>query len=255
MAESFQGKTVIVTGGSAGIGKASALEFAKELANIVIADMDVDGGEDTVKSVKKAGANALFVKTDVSKASDVEKMVNTAIRKFGKIDCAVNNAGVEGPIKTLTADVEEEDWDRVIDINLKGVWLCMKYEIRQMLTSGGGSIVNMSSIGGLLGARNMPAYCASKYGVIGLTKSAAGEYATQAIRINAVCPGVIATRMGEGIIDNDPVRRERLIGIHPMARLGQANEIAEAVVWLCSDKASFVTGCSLAVDGGATAVM
>lgn len=254
MAESFRDKTVIVTGGSAGIGKASALEFAKESANVVIAARNVERGEETAESVEKAGGNALFVQTDVSKASDVEKMVNAAIQKFGNIDCAVNNAGIEGPITSLVADVEEEDWNRIIDINLKGVWLCLKYEIRQMLNSGGGSIVNMSSIGGMMGSRNMPVYSASKHGVIGLTKSAAAGYATDAIRVNAVCPGLIRTPMGERVIGNDPEREERLIGLHPMSRLGKPIEVAEAVIWLCSDKSSFVTGCVFPVDGGAMAV-
>jgi NAD(P)-dependent dehydrogenase (short-subunit alcohol dehydrogenase family) len=249
MAESLVGKVALVTGGSSGIGRASALAFAREGAKVVVADMQVKGGEETVRMIKDRGREAIFVKADVSKASDVEKLISTAVRTYSRLDCAHNNAGIEG-VSASTMDCTEENWNRVIDINLKGVWLCMKYEIPQMLKQEGGAIVNTSSVAALVGFRDMPAYCASKGGIIQLTRTAALEFAAKGIRVNAVCPGVIRTPMVERIIGGKQEFEAQFIGLEPAGRLGTPEEVAEAVVWLCSDAASFVTGHPMVVDGG-----
>ena len=249
MAELLKGKVALVTGGGSGIGRASALAFAREGARGVVADVVVEGGEETVGMIKKAGGEAIFVKADVAQAAEVEAMVNKAVETYGRLDCAYNNAGIAGTVVS-TADYTEEDWDRVIAINLKGVWLCMKYEIPQMLKQGGGAIVNTSSTLGLVGMGSTSAYAASKHGVAGLTKTAALEYAQKGIRVNAVCPGVISTPMVERIISDNPEFEAQVIGVEPVGRKGAPEEVAEAVVWLCSDAASFVTGHPMAVDGG-----
>ncbi len=249
MAEPLEGKVALVTGGSSGIGRASALAFAGKGAKVVVADVQVKGGEETVRMIKDTGREAIFVKADVSKASDVETLINTAVRKYSRLDCAHNNAGIEG-VSASTTDCTEENWDRVIGINLKGVWLCMKYEIPQMLKQGGGAIVNTSSVAGLVGFRYIPAYCASKGGIISLTRAAALEYADRGIRINAVCPGVIRTPMVERLTGGKKEFEEQYIKIEPVGRLGTSEEVAEAVVWLCSDAASFVVGHPMVVDGG-----
>jgi NAD(P)-dependent dehydrogenase (short-subunit alcohol dehydrogenase family) len=246
------GKVALVTGGGSGIGRATALIFAREGAKVVVADVLVEGGEETVRLIKAAGGDACFVKTDVSKAAEVEALINKAVATYGRLDCAHNNAGIEGATGR-TADYKEEDWNRVILVNLTGVWLCMKYEIPQMLKQGGGAIVNTASDAGLLGVPQMPAYVASKHGVVGLTKTAALEYAKAGIRVNAVCPGVIKTPMVERITGQRPGRAERMAAVEPVGRMGRPEEIGEAVVWLCSDAASFVTGLPMSVDGGIAA--
>lgn len=248
----LEDRVAIVTGGSSGIGRASALVFAREGAKVVIADVDVAGGEETVKMIKKAGGEAICVKADVTKAAQVDALVNKAVKTYGRINCAFNNAGGGGDI-AFTAECTEENWDYIINVHLKGVWLCMKYEIPQMVKHGGGAIVNTASMLGLVGNAGMPAYVASKHGVVGLTKAAALEYAKANIRVNAVCPGVIRTPSVERFIAADPQFEAIRIAEHPIGRLGTPSEVAEAVVWLCSDAASFVTGIAMAVDGGNTA--
>jgi NAD(P)-dependent dehydrogenase (short-subunit alcohol dehydrogenase family) len=218
----------------------------------VIADVTVEGGEETVAQVKKAGGEAIFVKTDVSKAVEVEALVAKAVATYGRLDCAHNNAGIAGNAKTIVDDTED-NWDRILAINLKGVWLCMKYEIAHMLKQGGGAIVNTASGAGLIGVRRGGAYVASKHGVVGLTKTAALEYAKAGIRVNCVCPGPIDTPMLQGIGGSNQVVIERMVAAQPGGRLGKPAEIAEAAVWLCSDAASFVTGLPMPVDGGYTA--
>ena len=249
MAGNLGGKVALVTGASSGIGRASALAFARAGARVVVADVTVEGGQETVQLIKNAGGEASFVKADVARASEVEALVRHAVAAYGRLDCAHNNAGVEGQA-AFTADDTEANWDRVLAVNLKGVWLCLKYEIRQMLTQGGGAIVNTASGAGLIGIRGGGAYVASKHGVVGLTKTAALEYAKSGIRVNAVCPGVIQTPMVERLTRQHPRAAEMMAAAHPLGRTGKPEEIAEAVVWLCSDAASFVTGHAMAVDGG-----
>jgi NAD(P)-dependent dehydrogenase (short-subunit alcohol dehydrogenase family) len=249
MAGRVDGKIALVTGGGSGIGQATALALAWEGAKIVVADVIVDGGEETVKRIKNAGGQAVFVKTDVAQDADAEAMVKHAVDTYGRLDCAFNNAGIAGAA-ARTADYARAQWDRVIAINLTGVWLCMRYEIQQMLKQEGGAIVNTASVAGLVGFRSGPAYVAAKHGVVGLTKTAALEYAKAGIRVNAVCPGVIRTPMFERGLKVDPRIEETMSTREPIGRLGKPEEIAEAVVWLCSDAASFVTGLPMAVDGG-----
>src|SRR5437867_8084998 len=243
-------KVAFVTGAGSGIGRASALTFAREGAKVVVADVVVEGGEETVGMIKRAGGEALFVRADVSQAAEVEALINKTLATYGRLDCAHNNAGIEGAVAT-TAECTEENWDRIIIINLKGVWLCMKYEIPQMLKQGGGAIVNTASTAGLVGLEGSPAYCASKGGVIQLTRAAALDYAKVGIRVNAVCPGVIRTPMVERLVGTEA--EAGLIAMEPIGRMGKPEEVAEAVVWLCSDAASFVTGNAMPVDGGLVA--
>ena len=249
MTRDLEGKVALVTGGTSGIGRDTAQLFAKAGAKVVIAGRREAEGRETEDLVRAAGGDGLFVKTDVSKAAEVEALIKIAVDQFGRLDVAFNNAGIEGawvPIARQT----EADWDRTIEINLKGVWLCLKYEIRQMLKQGGGgAIVNTSSITGLIGTAGAAAYSASKHGVIGLTKSAALETARNGIRINAVCPAVVETPMGKRLF-GAAVAHKSVLNFHPVGRLGQPMEIAEAVVWMCSDRASFMTGQSLVLDGG-----
>jgi NAD(P)-dependent dehydrogenase (short-subunit alcohol dehydrogenase family) len=246
------GKVALVTGGGSGIGRASTLALAREGAKIVISDIAVTGGEETVRMVKAAGGEATFVRAEVSKPADVEALVNKVTEIYGRLDCAFNNAGIEGKIQQ-TVECSEENWDRTIAINLKGVWLCMRYEIPVMLNQGSGAIVNTASVAGLVGFQGLPAYVASKHGVVGLTKTAALEYAKSGIRVNAVCPGVIHTPMVERLFSGQPQWGEAVQALEPVARMGKPEEVAEAVVWLCSDAASFVTGLAMAVDGGLVA--
>ena len=252
MAGLLSGKVALVTGGSTGIGRASALTFAREGAQVVVADVVEDKAEETVRLIKDAGGEARCIKTDVTRAAEVEAMVRFTLDAYGRLDCAHNNAGIEGRVSN-TAEYAEADWDRVIGVNLTGVWLCMKSEIPPMLEQGGGAIVNTASGAGLIGAPGMPAYVASKHGVVGLSKTAALEYAKAGIRVNAMCPGVIETPMVERLTSGNPGMMEGFVSIHPVGRAGQPQEIAEAVVWLCSDAASFVTGHAMSVDGGITA--
>jgi NAD(P)-dependent dehydrogenase (short-subunit alcohol dehydrogenase family) len=251
MAGCVEGKVALVTGGASGIGRATALTFAREGARLVIADMNEEGGQQTVHMITEQGGEAIFVKTDVSKAVEVQALVSQAVATYGRLDCAHNNAGISGGLRARTADYPEERWHQVIAVNLTGVWLCMKYELAQMLHQGGGAIVNTASGAGLVGSRGMSAYVASKHGVVGLTKTAALEYAQQGIRVNCVCPGMIQTPMTESAL-RDPALQAQ-IRARPMGRVGTPEEIAEAVVWLCSDAASFVTGHAMSVDGGLVA--
>lgn len=252
MHKRFEDKVVIVTGGSAGIGKVSALAFAREGAKVVVAARRVDEGNETVKRIKEEGGSAIFVCTDVTNADDVREMVARTINTYGKLDCAFNNAGIAGTAGLRTADHTEENWDTVMNINLKGVWLCMKYEIPEMLRNGGGTIVNNSSIYGLSASTvgHVP-YSASKHGVIGLTRSAAYEYASKKIRVNAVCPGFTHSEMVDKALENLPPEFEQMIISNtPLGRIAETSEIANAVLWLCSDESSYVTGQALAPDGG-----
>jgi NAD(P)-dependent dehydrogenase (short-subunit alcohol dehydrogenase family) len=230
----------------------TALAFAKEGAKVVIAARRIPEGEETVSMITEAGGDALFVQTDVTKPPEVEAMVGKTVEVYGRLDCAFNNAGVSG-LGTLTHAYTEERWDEITGINLKGTWLCMKYEIAQMLTQGGGTIVNDSSLAGLVAYPGGAPYAAAKHGVIGLTKSAAMEYAHQGIRINAVCPGYINTPMAERGLRRYPQLEAEILAREPMGRLGTPEEVAAAVVWLCSDAASFVTGIAMPVDGGLVA--
>ena len=247
MEKIFLGKVAIVTGGSFGIGKATAIEFAKRGANVVVADW-LDG-QDTVLAIEGQGAKGLFIKCDVSRASDVKAVVDQTISEFGRLDFAFNNAGIEGaqaPVHQYT----EADWDKTLGINLKGIWLAMKFEIDQMLNEGKGVIVNCASIAGLIGFPGLSAYVASKHAVVGLTKTAALEYAKQGIRVNAVCPGVIRTAMIDRVTGKDKVVEKQYEDMEPVGRMGAPEEVAEAVMWLCSESSSFVTGVALPVDGG-----
>jgi NAD(P)-dependent dehydrogenase (short-subunit alcohol dehydrogenase family) len=252
MAGLLHGKVALITGAASGIGRATAIAAAREGAKVMVVDA-VPAGEDTVKAIKEAGGEAAFHKCDVTRATEVEATVAAAVKLFGRLDCAHNNAGIIG--KSLhTADDTEENFDRIIAVDLKGVWLCMKYEILQMLKQGArGAIVNTASAAGLVGSHGQPAYTAAKHGVIGLTKVAALEYARHDIRVNSVCPGVIDTAMVAEMVTGHPRLRDRLIAVEPIRRMGKPEEIGEAVVWLMSDYASFVTGASLPVDGAMTA--
>jgi len=243
-----QGKIALVTGGGSGIGRATALKLAKEGAKVMIADYVPEGGERTVRMIEEAGGEASFVAADVSVTKQVEAMVAKTVETYARIDCAFNNAGIEGRMAN-TVECTEETWDRTIAINLKGVWLCMKYEIPQMLKQGGGTIVNTASIAGLVGFEGLPAYNASKGGVVQLTRTAALEFATKNIRVNCVCPGVIRTPMVERLLDNRSFTEEQLNAGEPVGRMGKPEEIAEGVLWLLSDASSFVTGHPLVVDG------
>jgi NAD(P)-dependent dehydrogenase (short-subunit alcohol dehydrogenase family) len=245
----FTNKVALVTGGASGIGAATAKLFAQNGASVVITDILEDQGEKTLHAIKEIGANTLFLNTDISDASAVKKMVDTTIDTFGRLDYAFNNAGIVGEQKP-TDENTEEDWDKVLSINLKGTWLCMKYEIKQMLNQGNGVIVNNSSVAGLIGYRTISAYTASKHGILGLTKTAALEYAQKGIRINAVCPGVIRTPMVDKITKGDPDIEAQYVSMEPVGRMGTPEEVGQAVMWLCSDDASFVTGHPMVVDGG-----
>jgi NAD(P)-dependent dehydrogenase (short-subunit alcohol dehydrogenase family) len=249
MTTELPGKVAIVTGGTSGIGRDAAVLFARAGAKAVVAGRREVEGKETIDLIRAAGGDGLFVKTDVSRAAEVAALVQKTVEKFGRLDIAFNNAGIEGAWSPI-AEQSEEDWDRTIDINLKGVWLCLKYEIHQMLKQGGGgAIVNMASVAGWIGSAGAATYCASKHGVMGLTKSAALETARSGIRINVLCPAVIETPMGERLW-GAPEAKKFALGLHPIGRFGTPLEVAEAVVWMCSDRASFMTGQSLVLDGG-----
>jgi len=252
MTSRVESKVALVTGGNSGIGQATAVAFAKEGAKVVVAARRVPEGEKTVAMIEERGGTARFVPTDVSKAAEVKAMVAACTTEYGRLDYAVNNAGIGGTPTIPAAEYEEAVWDKVMDINLKGVWLCMKYEIPEMLKRGRGAIVNMSSVFGLKGGPLAAgvAYYASKHGVIGLTKAAANEYATRGLRINAVCPAVIETPMVEQEFSRNERLTEKITALHPMRRFGRPEEGAAATLWLCSEDASFVTGHAHPVDGG-----
>jgi NAD(P)-dependent dehydrogenase (short-subunit alcohol dehydrogenase family) len=245
----FSGKVAIVTGGTSGIGRAAAIAYAQQEAKVVVAGRRVDEGEKTVRLIKDAGGDALFVKTDVTQESDIKAMVDKTINTFGRLDIAFNNAGVYGENPSLI-DQTDAEYDRMMTANIKGVWLSMKYEIAQMLRQGSGAIVNSSSILGVVAMPSVPLYTASKYAVVGLTKAAALQYAKSGIRVNAVGPGAIQTDMFESATGGQDEAKEYMAGLHPIGRVGQPSEVANAVLWLSSDSASFVTGETLMVDGG-----
>ena len=247
MEKIFENKVAIVTGGSFGIGKAAAIAFAKRGAKVVIADWKENA--ETSDAIRSFGGDAIFVNCDVSQEKDVKELVEKTVARYGSLDLAFNNAGIEG-LSAPTHECTNDNWDRTIEINLKGVWLCMKYEIIQMLKQGKGSIVNNASIAGLVGFQNIPAYVASKHGVIGLTKNAALEYAKRGIRVNVVCPGVIKTPMIDRFTGKNKEVERQFATMEPVGRLGQPEEVAEAVIWLCSDASSFITGDAIPVDGG-----
>lgn len=249
MGEQLRGKVALVTGAGAGIGRASALVFAREGARVVVSDVNVEGGEETARRMRDAGGDARFVRADVSNEAHVRELIATTIDAFGRLDIAFNNAGIEGTLAT-THECSEASWDRTLAVNLKGVWLCMRAEIEHMLRQGGGAIVNMSSVAGLVGFSGLPAYVASKHAVLGLTKTAALEYAERGIRINAVCPGVIHTEMIDRVTGKTKEAEQQFIAYEPIGRMGRPEEVAEAAVWLASDAASFVTGVCLPIDGG-----
>jgi NAD(P)-dependent dehydrogenase (short-subunit alcohol dehydrogenase family) len=245
-------KVALITGGGTGIGRETAIAFARRGATVALCGRREAEGLETLELVRRAGSDGFFQVADVSRAGDVEALVDAVVSRYGRIDYAFNNAGVSGPLMP-TGELDEDSWDEVITINLKGVWLSLKYQIRQMLRQGGGAIVNMSSAGGLIGLPGASAYIASKHGVIGLTRTAALEYARAGIRVNAVCPGGILTDMVHAAFPEGSEARAGFVAIHPIGRLGDVREVSGAVVWLCSDEASFVTGHALSIDGGATA--
>jgi NAD(P)-dependent dehydrogenase (short-subunit alcohol dehydrogenase family) len=255
MAGIVEGKVALVTGGGGGIGRAAALAFAREGARVAVADFAAAAARDTVALINAAGGQAITLTGDVTRAKDVRAMLDDTVTAYGRLDCAFNNAGI-APYQVdasgkKTADWSEETFDRMIAVNLKGVWLCMKEEIPRMQSQGGGAIVNTASIAGLIGLVTSSAYVAAKHGVIGLTKTAALEYADAKIRVNAVCPGFIKTQMTEETMRR---RGEAIMAQIPVRRMGEPGEIAEMVVWLCSDRASYVTGAAYNVDGGWMAV-
>jgi NAD(P)-dependent dehydrogenase (short-subunit alcohol dehydrogenase family) len=251
----FSGKVVLITGSATGFGKVLAQEFARQGASLILSDVNVPIGKEGAANIKAAGGQVIFVKCDVSKAKEVKNMVEKGIEAFGTLDICINNAGIAGnSMRTRTHDFEEDMWDKIMDINAKGVWLCMKYELPHLLAAKGGVVVNISSKAGLGAVPGNVAYAASKHAVIGITKTAAIEYASKNIRVNAVCPSFADTPMVQKSIMQEPEYGQRLIQMNPMRRLGTANEIRDVVMFLCSAKSSFMNGQSVAVDGGLTAV-
>jgi NAD(P)-dependent dehydrogenase (short-subunit alcohol dehydrogenase family) len=253
MQQRLAGKVALVTGGGGGIGRAPCLAFAREGAKLAVVDVDARAAAQVAEAVAATGAEVIAIAADVAESAEVSTMVDQVVSRFGRLDIAFNNAGIEIEHKPL-AETPEADFDRLMRVNVKGVWLCMKFEIAQMLKQGGGgAIVNTSSIGGLVGAPRQPVYGATKHAVLGLTKAAALEYGRKGIRVNAVCPGIIRTEMTERALAREPRRQTYIDQAHPIGRLGEAEDVARSVVFLCSDDAAFVLGHSLAVDGGFTA--
>ncbi len=254
MSKSLEAKVALVTGGASGIGAATAEIFAEKGTNVVVSDIDEAGGQATVERIRSAGGSAIFRRCDVADPEQVQQLINAAVGTYGHIDAAFNNAGVEGDAAT-TPNCSIENFDLNIDVNLKGVFLCMKYQIAQFLKQGTpGAIVNTASVAGLVGAKGVPAYVAAKHGVVGLTKTAAIEFAKKQIRVNAVCPGGIRTQMLERLIDEKPWVEKQMLKLQPIGRLGEPREVGRVVVFLCSDDASFVTGHAMPVDGGCVAI-
>lgn len=250
---SFAGQVALVTGAGSGMGLETAKAFAESGAAVVLADINEASAKEAAERLTKAGHKAIGIRCDVADENQVKEMVDTAVATFGRLDAAYNNAGVQSLV-TDTADLTSEEWDRVFNINLKGVWLCMKYELQQMRQQGSGAIVNCSSIGGLIGLPGRAAYHAAKHGMLGLTKSAAIEYAPRGIRINTVCPGTIHTPMVDIMFQSGDLSEAEVIKLAPINRLGQASEIADTVLWLCSSMSTYVIGQAIAVDGGYTII-
>ncbi len=247
----FESKVVLVTGGTSGLGRDAALAFAREGAKVVLTGRRVEAGEEVVSAIQKEAGEVLFVRADVSKTSDVEATVQACVKNYGGLDCAFNNAGIDGTLMVPMVDYKKEVWDQVILTNLTGTFLSMKYEIPEMLKRGGGSIVNMSAMAGLRsGRRTGAAYNASKHGIIGLTTTGAVEYAARGIRVNAVCPALIQTPMSEATFLKDEAMVQKAIQMYPIGRIGRPEEVTSLVLWLCSSEASFVTGSAIPVDGG-----
>lgn len=252
----FENKVCLVTGAGSGIGKATALAFGKEGAKVVVTDINLESAEKTAEILRGGNCEAIALKIDISKREDVENMVKTTVETFGRLDCAVNSAGIAGTLSLPTHEYPEDAWLQQININLTGTWYCVKYQIAQMLAQGGGNIVNIASAAGLIGQPENVPYAASKHGVVGITKTAAIEYATKNIRINCLCPTAIETPMimqGRRKLADNPEAKQQAINFQRMKRMGQPEEVADVALWLCSDQSTFITGHAMAVDGGALA--